>query len=255
MDQEDDNLTPAELLKTAEKLLKSGKKDQNMYRAAILEAITALESNIQNKTFPILQSKVGNDLAKWLEEKTRMDFDTRLGLFTPLVTGLNVDKKDRLWCDYKKAKEIRNRITHSGKKVTFAQARSVIDTVYEWIGYLKEAHCVQAQFDKRQRHHTSAEILGKFIQASARLERVIYNALIKSDADENRLPRYVPSLDDLRRLSLIDDLLFKELKAMRALRNQAVHAGANDKIIVTESHVKRLNEIVDQIEGKLGNKT
>jgi len=97
------NLTPAELLATAERLFSAG--DQNMYRAAILEAITALEANVRDKAFPALQLKVGGDLTKWLEEKTRMDFEARLGLFIPLATCLKVNKKDKLWNDYKSLKK------------------------------------------------------------------------------------------------------------------------------------------------------
>ncbi|PTQ86699.1 hypothetical protein [Agitococcus lubricus] len=97
------SLTPVELLETAEKLFAT--KNQNMYRAAILEAITALEANVRDKAFPALKARVGLDLTKWLEEKTRMDFDTRLGLFIPLMTGLKIDKKDKLWNDYKNQKK------------------------------------------------------------------------------------------------------------------------------------------------------
>ena len=125
----DENLTPAELLETAEMLFGQGDENRSIYRASVLEAITALEANVRDKAFSALQAKIGEDLTKWLEEKTRMDFETRLSLFIPIATGLKVDKKDRLWSDYKKAKEIRNKVTHSGKKVTRSQARSVIDTV------------------------------------------------------------------------------------------------------------------------------
>lgn len=125
----EEKLTPAELLETAEKLFAAD--DQNMYRAAILEAITALEAIVRGKAFPVLQARVGNELTKWLEEKTRMDFDTRLGLFIPLATGLTVDKKEKLWNDYKKSKDIRNKVTHSGRKVTRDQARFVIESIWD----------------------------------------------------------------------------------------------------------------------------
>jgi hypothetical protein len=62
MQTEDENLTLAELLETAERLFAVG--DTNMYRAAILEAITALEANVGDKAFPALQARVGDELAK-----------------------------------------------------------------------------------------------------------------------------------------------------------------------------------------------
>lgn len=238
------NLTPAELLETAERLFAA--EDQNMYRAAILEAITALEANVRDKAFPALQLKVGGDLTKWLEEKTRMDFETRLGLFIPLATGLKVNKKDRLWNDYKKSKEIRNKVTHSGTRVTRKQARFVINTVYEWIEYLN-----QAQEALKEHGQETTETLGRFIQASARLERVIYSAVVKSGADEKQLQRKSSPLGELRRLSLVDDKAVKELYELRSLRNKAVHAYSNDSVIITESNVVRLNQMVDEIETKL----
>ena len=67
MTSDNDNLTPAELLETAERLFSIG--DANMYRAAILEAITALEANVKARAFPALRSKLGEELANWLEEK------------------------------------------------------------------------------------------------------------------------------------------------------------------------------------------
>ncbi len=65
-----------------------------------------------------------------------MDFDSRLSVLTPIAIGRPIEKKSQFWGDYKKAKEIRNKVTHSGKKVSSAEARFVIDTVYRWLAYL-----------------------------------------------------------------------------------------------------------------------
>lgn len=241
----DKNLTPAELLETAEELFAT--KNQNMYRAAILEAITALEAKVRDKAFPALKERVGFDLTKWLEEKTRMDFDTRLGLFIPLMTGLKIDKKDKLWNDYKKAKEIRNKVTHSGVKVTESETRFVINTIYEWIEYLN-----QAQEVTKDKNIQNSELLGRFIQASARLERVIYSTLIKSNVDEKRIRPLTSSLNELFKLSLIDVKTFHELNQLRMLRNKAVHSHPSLEIAnITEDNVQRLNNIIDDIERKL----
>jgi hypothetical protein len=247
MQLDNENLTPAELLETAQRLYDIG--DANMYRASILEAITALEAYVYSQAFPALQAKVGEELAKWLEERTRMDFETRIGLFIPVATGLKVDKKDRLWIDYKKAKEIRNRVTHSGRKVTRLQARFVIDTIYEWVEYLKQAQEAQQSQDARDR--VSPEMLGRFIQASSRLERVIYSAIKKYNPHQELSRRQVYSVEELFRFGLIDENTLQELNQLRALRNRAVHSPPGSRLEVTERHISRLDQIVDDIDRKI----
>jgi hypothetical protein len=125
---------PGELLDNAEVLI--GTQNPKMMRAAVLEAITALEAFVQATVFPALATKLDSLLVKWLEDRTRMDFDSRLSVLTPVAIGHKVDKQSRLWNDYKKAKRIRNQVTHSGRRVPAADARFVIDTVYAWLAYL-----------------------------------------------------------------------------------------------------------------------
>ena len=107
-----------------------------MMRAAVLEAITALEAFVQSTVFASLNGKIDPLLIQWLEHKTKMDFDSRLSVLTPIAVGRSVDKSSTLWSDYKKAKGIRNKVTHSGVKVSAKDARFVIDTVYNWLAYL-----------------------------------------------------------------------------------------------------------------------
>lgn len=126
--------TPEELLDGAEVLFSFG--NPKMMRGVVLEAITALEAYVQAIVFSALKSKIDPALVEWLEKKTRMDFDSRLSVLTPVAIGRPIDKQSRLWQDYKKAKEIRNRVTHSGRKVASSEARFVIDTVYNWLAYL-----------------------------------------------------------------------------------------------------------------------
>ncbi len=126
--------TPEELLDNAETLMAT--KNPKMMRAAVLEAITALESYVQTVVFSSLGEKLDSLLVRWLEEKTKMDFDSRLSVLTPLAVGHSVDKQSALWAEYKRAKEIRNKVTHSGRKVSPTDARIVIDTVYRWLAYL-----------------------------------------------------------------------------------------------------------------------
>jgi hypothetical protein len=126
--------TPEELLDNAETLLASN--NPKMMRAAALEAITALEAYVQSVVFSALKEKLDPLLVQWLEDKTKMDFDSRLSVLTPVAVEHPIDKNSTLWIDYKKAKEIRNKVTHSGRKVSPKDARSVIDTVYKWLAYL-----------------------------------------------------------------------------------------------------------------------
>jgi hypothetical protein len=126
--------TPEELLDNAETLF--AYNNPKMMRAAILEAITALESYVQAVVFSSLSEKLDPLLVQWLEDKTKMDFDSRLSVLTPVAVGQSIDKQSTLWTEYKRAKEIRNKVTHSGRKVSSTDARFVIDTVYKWLAYL-----------------------------------------------------------------------------------------------------------------------
>ncbi|HEU5015557.1 MAG TPA: hypothetical protein VFT66_23750 [Roseiflexaceae bacterium] len=241
-----DHMTPAELLTTADRLYDMG--EANMYRASVLEAITALEASVKAIAFPALKARLGGDFSAWIEEKTRMDFDSRLGVVIPLATGLKVDKNARLWDDYKKAKIIRNKVTHAGTKVTRTQARSVIDTVYEWLEYLKQ---VQESQRSRAPEAQSSEKLGRFIQASARLERVVYSAMKKHYLSEEISRRRVYPVEELFRLKLVDQRDLQELLEFRNLRNRAVHSTNIENIAITEEQIDRLNQIVDLIEKQL----
>jgi hypothetical protein len=122
------------LLDGAEALFTCG--DPRMLRGAVLEAITALEAFVKDTVFSALDGRLDPLLVKWLEERTKMDFDARLSVLTPVATGRKIDKQSSLWNDYKRAKRIRNTVTHTGARVTTRQARFVIDTVYGWLGHL-----------------------------------------------------------------------------------------------------------------------
>ncbi len=70
--------TPEELLDNAETLLASS--NPKMMRAVVLEAITALEAYVQSVVFSALGTKLDSLLVQWLEDKTKMDFDSRLSV-------------------------------------------------------------------------------------------------------------------------------------------------------------------------------
>lgn len=110
-----------ELLATAEALLALA--DPQMYRAAVLEAITALESYVSGTVFEQLALLMDPLLVKWLRDRTRMDFDSRLSVLAPVATGRPVDTASGLWQDYKTAKTIRNSVTHTPERASVTRGR------------------------------------------------------------------------------------------------------------------------------------
>ena len=131
-----------QLLASAQVLVTSN--DPMMFRPAVFEAIGALESYVLKVVVELLREKIPDLLVKWLLEKTKMDFDSRLKVLTPIALGRTEDiERPGLWKDYIKAKEYRNKATHTGKKVTREEARFVIKTVHAWMSYLGST----AEFD------------------------------------------------------------------------------------------------------------
>lgn len=145
--------TPDELLANAERFYRSN--DPNMMRAAVLEAMAALETFVHRKVFSALEAKLDPLLVRWLEEKTRMDFDSRLKVLAPVATGRLVDTRDVLWRDYQASRHIRNRITHAGARVSQDRARFVIDTVYQWLSFLGSSVELQVALIGLQRYFAS----------------------------------------------------------------------------------------------------
>lgn len=133
-DESADLHTPEELLAGAESLLVE--RDEQLMRAAVLEAITALEAYVHRTVFGVLHRTIDPALADCLDKKTRMDFDTRLSILVPAATGIAVDQTSSLWQRYKAAKTIRNRVTHGGSRVTREEARTVVETVKEWLSVI-----------------------------------------------------------------------------------------------------------------------
>lgn len=126
--------SPEELLNVADSLLSSKKNE--LMRAVVLESITALESYVYKIVFDVLNKKYEKNLVELLEQKTKMDFDSRISTLVSVATGKTIHKGGKLWKDYKESKKIRNNVTHSGKVVSFDEASFVLNTVYDWIAYL-----------------------------------------------------------------------------------------------------------------------
>lgn len=126
--------TPDELLAGAKHLMESA--DPVVLRAVVLESITALETFVHQRVFAALRERLDPLLVRWLEDRTRMDFDARLSVLTPVATGLPVDQQAELWSRYKRAKTLRNQVTHSGRRISASEANEVMETVRDWLAYL-----------------------------------------------------------------------------------------------------------------------
>jgi len=126
--------SPEELLYFADQMLKT--RDPNLMRAVVMESITALEAFVQKTVFAVLKGTMDPLLVKWMEEKTKMDFDSRLKILTPVALGRPIDVQGQLWSRYVDAKRIRNSVSHSGRRINYKRAKRVYDTAYDWLAYL-----------------------------------------------------------------------------------------------------------------------
>ena len=68
--------TPDELLAGVRRLMETA--DPVVLPAAVLESITALEAFVHQHVFAAIRERLDSLLVTWLEEKTRMDFGSRL---------------------------------------------------------------------------------------------------------------------------------------------------------------------------------
>ena len=136
---------PAELLKP-EDLLENAKyllelEEPKARRAVVLESMTALEVYVYNKVFKILNIKYDSKFVKWLKEKTKMNFDDRLGYITPFALERNIlqFRESDLWRRYTIARNLRNRVTHKGIEISFVEAEEVYKIVYDWLACLESS--------------------------------------------------------------------------------------------------------------------
>ena len=159
-----------------------------------MEAVTALEVFVNTRIFLILKSIIDENIVSWMEKKTRMDFDTRLGLFTPIALNRPIDKKTKLWNDYKMARDIRNKVTHSGMMVSINEAEFVIQTIYDWLAFLDATIEIDIALINLKNYIESAKIR---IDSGNEAEDLVFNYFknvkAKSGISEVRLPdgRYV----------------------------------------------------------------
>lgn len=137
----DDTVSVEQLLQNAEDLVA-----HEHYRAAIMEAMTALEERANQVVFESLKTRKGlpTNLVKWLKDKTKYNFDDKLHPIGEFALGKPISKGERLWNDYKKARDLRNKVSHTAQRIDEQEARSVIQTVKEWLYFLEGARDVRA---------------------------------------------------------------------------------------------------------------
>lgn len=162
--------TPDELLSIADNFINT--KNPEMYRAAVLEAITALEYFVQIKVFGILEKKMDKLLVDWLKERTNSDFETRLKIFTPVATNITINTREDLWQRYQEAKKIRNKVAHTGIRISLDEAQMVRDTVYDWLAFLGSTTEVEMELIRFKKY---IEKSNKFIDDEIEIEYLVSN--------------------------------------------------------------------------------
>jgi hypothetical protein len=137
----DDSISVERLVKIAEELA-----EQGHFRAAVMEAMTALEERANEVVFQSLETRKGlpPNLVKWLKDKTKYSFDEKLHPIGEFALGKPISKGEKLWNDYKAARDLRNKVSHTAHRIKESEARLVIKTVKEWLYFLEGAQDVQA---------------------------------------------------------------------------------------------------------------
>ena len=118
--------------------------EQGHFRAAVMEAMTALEERANEVVFQSLETRKGlpSNLVEWLRTKTKYNFDEKLHPIGEFALGKPISKGEKLWNDYKAARDLRNKVSHTARRITEEDARFVIQTVKEWLYFLESAQDV-----------------------------------------------------------------------------------------------------------------
>lgn len=137
----DDSISVERLVKIADELA-----DQGHFRASVMEAMTALEERANEVVFQSLETRKGlpPNLVKWLKAKTKYSFDEKLHPIGEFALGKPISKGEALWNDYKTARDLRNKVSHTARRIEESEARFVIQTVKVWLYFLEGAQDVPA---------------------------------------------------------------------------------------------------------------
>lgn len=219
--------TVEELLSQADTLHEAGH-----FRAAVMEAITALEERVNDVVFAHLEHQKGlpDHLIKWIREKTKMKFEERLHPIGEFALGRQISKSESLWSNYKKAKKIRNDVSHTAKKISASSSKFVIDTVREWLHFLSEAERFGQEFESGEKPQ---EFFRYFALLSSRFR---FNSQSKRQQSLVQAANHLISSGDISKKQR-DDILF-----ITKFRNQIAHGQqvSNKDYEVATSTLKHL---------------
>lgn len=77
-----------------------------------------------------------------VKDKTKYNFDEKLQPIGEFALGRPISKGETLWNNYKKARNLRNKVSHTAQWIGETDARFVIQTVREWLHFLESAKYV-----------------------------------------------------------------------------------------------------------------
>ncbi len=123
-------------------------KNPRLYRPALSEAITALESLVERTVFPALSLRFEKELVDWLKEKSKNAFDARFSLPVPLATGIQIENKGVQWARYKRARSARHEVVHQGRKVSQQEAEEVVSVISTWMNLILSTVNLELQLSK-----------------------------------------------------------------------------------------------------------
>jgi len=132
--KEDMLVPPEKLLESAEALIKT--KNENFFRPAVLESITALEVFVRDLIIKALEKNYGSNVRKGVEKRTQFSFEDRLDWVMELATGKTLKEENKMWSKFKEIRSIRNKIVHAGMAIHYEDAKKAYNLVKSILGFL-----------------------------------------------------------------------------------------------------------------------
>lgn len=227
-----DSISVEGLVKIAEELTYSGH-----HRAAIMEAMTALEERVNEVVFERLETRKGlpSGLVTWLRDKTKYSFDEKLHPIGEFALGKPISKGEKLWNDYKKARDYRNKVSHTAKNVSGENARFVIQTVREWLYFLQEAQELQGDSEP-------SDLTMEFLSLYA-----ILSSRFRFSGTSKSIPIASAAMNARRKgqLSEEDERL---IRAVTAHRNKVAH-GIQTSPSAMQDLIPKLKALIKRLQG------
>ena len=180
-------------------------------RAAVLEAITALEAFVHKTVFGLLERTYDPLLVTWLKARTQSDFESRLFVLTPV--GGTPGRQGVSAMEGLRRSQGHSEQSHPYREEGLpSRSRFVLATVRSWLAYLGSTAEVALALDGLKTYIESAGIL---IANEAAAERVVHQYF------ERTSPAVVaqPRIADGRKADLLldygDETVVVEIKLVR----------------------------------------